>query len=267
MRLWQDIKALYRYREVVVNLASADLKLRYRRSLLGYAWSLLYPLLTLAIMAVVFTHIMNLRDVGGVGKARNYVLYVFAGFLPWNFLVNGFWGAGTSLLTNESILRKIYLPKLVFPISVTLARFLDFLSNMLALFVIILLFVAFRPTWALASLPLAVVILLVFTTGVTVALSAITVYVRDTVHLVNVLMQLGFYLTPIIYPVEITGRYAPYFELNPLTHVIRLFQTILWQGELPTGAQWGISGGIALASLAFGYAIFARLERKLIFRL
>src|SRR5208283_4925757 len=103
----------YQYREVVVNLASADLKLRYRRSVLGYAWSLLYPLLTLAILAVVFTKIMGLRDVGKVGATRNYILYVFAGFLPWNFLVNGFWGAGASIVNNESILRKIYLPKLI----------------------------------------------------------------------------------------------------------------------------------------------------------
>ncbi len=258
----KDLRALYHYREVLVNLASADLKLRYRRSMLGYAWSLLYPMLTLAIMAVVFTQAM------GFGNAMdNYVLYVFAGFLPWNFLVNGFWGAGSSIVNNESIIRKIYLPKLIFPISITMARFLDFLSNMLALFVVIS-FVSFRPSWALVMLPLAILVLLVFTTGVTVALSAINVYVRDTSQLVGVLMQLGFYLTPIIYPVAmVPERYRDYFMLNPMSHVIRLFQVILWKGEFPALDEWRIAGAIAAGAALGGYAIFARLERNLIFRL
>jgi len=271
MALLQDVKALYRYREVVVNLASADLKLRYRRSALGYAWSLLYPLLTLAIMAIVFTKVMALQDARGagetrVGEMRNYVLYVFAGFLPWNFLVNGFWGAGASIVNNESILRKIYLPKLIFPVSVTLARFLDFLCNLIALFVIIS-FVSYRPSWAIVTLPFAILILLVFTAGVTIALSAINVYVRDTSHLVTVLMQLGFYLTPIIYPISIVGSYQKYFLLNPFTHIIRLFQAILWQGAFPTADEWQIAGALACGALVIGYAIFARLERNLIFRL
>ncbi|MFH0939915.1 MAG: ABC transporter permease [Planctomycetota bacterium] len=271
MAILQDIKALYHYREVVVNLAGADLKLRYRRSMLGYAWSMLYPLLTLAIMAVVFTKVMALQDARGAGEARigemrNYVLYVFSGFLPWNFLVNGFWGAGASLVNHESILRKIYLPKLIFPVSVTLARFLDFLCNLIALFIIIS-FIAYRPSWALTMLPIAILILLIFTTGVTLALSAINVYIRDTSHLVTVLMQLGFYLTPIIYPISIVGAYQKYFLLNPFTHIIRLFQVIIWQGSFPTMNEWQIAVALACGALMIGYAIFARLERNLIFRL
>lgn len=263
----QDIKLLWRYREVVVNLASADLKLRYRRSVLGYAWSLLYPLLTLAIMAVVFTHFMGLRDARGAGPARNYILYVFAGFLPWNFLVNGFWGAGASIVNNESILRKIYLPKLIFPVSVTLARFLDFLCNMAALFVIIAL-ISCRPSWAILAMPLAILILLVFTAGVTIGLSAVNVYVRDTSHLVTVLMQLGFYLTPVIYDLDrLPVQYQPYFLLNPFTHIIWLFQKILWEGIVPSMQDWCIAGGFAAGALILGYWIFSRLERNLIFRL
>ena len=267
MKLIRDIKALYHYREVVVNLASADLKLRYRRSVLGYAWSLLYPLLTLAILAVVFTKIMGLRDVGQVGATRNYILYVFAGFLPWNFLVNGFWGAGASIVNNESILRKIYLPKLIFPVSVTLARFLDFLCNLVALFVIIS-FVSYRPSWAVVTLPAAILLLLLFTAGVTIALAAINVYIRDTSHLVMVLMQLGFYLTPIFYPLDIVGpKLQKLLLLNPFTHIIRIFQAIIWQGIFPTAVEWGMAAGLAVGALVIGYWIFARLERNLIFRL
>jgi ABC-type polysaccharide/polyol phosphate export permease len=261
----KDLNALYRYREVVLNLASADLKLRYRRSFLGYAWSLLYPLLTMSIMAVVFTRAM------GFGSMKNYVIYIFAGFLPWNFLVNGFWGAGSSLINNESILRKVYLPKLIFPISVTLARFLDFLCNLLALFIVITFAAGYRPNAAVIALPGAVLLLFFFTTGVTLALSAINVYIRDTNHLVAVMMQLGFYLTPIIYNVEDTKvvpeKFRPIFELNPMTHIIRLFQDILWRGEFPPAEHWAMAGGIAALAMLLGYAIFSKLERNLIFRL
>jgi ABC-type polysaccharide/polyol phosphate export permease len=261
----KDLNALYSYREVVVNLASADLKLRYRRSMLGYAWSLLYPLLTMSIMAVVFTRAM------GFNSMNNYVVYIFAGFLPWNFLVNCFWGAGSSLINNESVLRKIYLPKLIFPISVTLARFLDFLCNLVALFIVITIAAGYRPSAAVLALPLAVLILLLFTSGVTLALSAINVYIRDTNHLVAVIMQLGFYLTPIIYNVEDTNvvpeRFRWIFELNPMTHIIRLFQDILWRGAFPPPEHWGMAAGITVAAVLLGYAVFSRLERNLIFRL
>jgi ABC-type polysaccharide/polyol phosphate export permease len=261
----KDLQSLYHYREVVRNLASADLKLRYRRSFLGYAWSLLYPLLTMSIMAVVFTRAMGFKDM------NKYVVYVFAGFLPWNFLVNCFWGAGSSLINNESVLRKIYLPKVIFPVSVTLARFLDFLCNLIALFIVITVAAGYRPGLAVLALPAAVALLFFFTTGVTLALSAVNVYVRDTNHLIAVIMQLGFYLTPIIYNVENTNvvpeRFRLIFELNPMTHIIRLFQDILWKGEFPPVEHWGAAAGIAALAMLLGYGIFSRLERNLIFRL
>jgi ABC-type polysaccharide/polyol phosphate export permease len=264
MRVVKDIQALLHYREVVTNLVSADLKLRYRRSVLGYAWSLIYPLMTIGIMTLVFSQAM------GFDSRSNYVLYVFAGLLPWNFLVNGFWGAGAAIINNESVLRKIYLPKLIFPVSVTLARFLDFLFNLVALFLIVSL-ISFRPSWSLLALPLAVIILFVFTSGITIGLSAVNVYIRDTTHLVSVLMQFGFYLTPIIYDVnrmeKMPEKYKLVFELNPMTHIIRLFQEIIAHGQMPSGEKWALAAAIATAAMVIGYGIFAKLERNLIFRL
>ena len=262
MRIADDLSALYRYREVLVNLVSADLKLRYRRSVLGYLWSLIHPIMTITIMTIVLTHVVRFST------GTSYVLYVFAGWLPWNFLVNGFWGSGAAIINNESVLRKIYLPKILFPVAVTLARFIDFMINLSALFVILIIISYLQPSPALLGLPLAILLLFLFTAGVTVALAAVNVYIRDTSHMVTVLMQWGFYLTPIIYDLSlIPQQYRHLFELNPITHIIRLFQTIISKGVFPDANEWGMGVLVTALALVLGYALFARLEKNLIFRL
>src|SRR5476651_2388777 len=105
MTLIHDVRSLYQYREVLTNLVKADLKLRYRRTLLGYTWALLYPLATMAIMTMVFAKAM------GFDHWQSYVLFVFSGLLPWNFLISAMWGAGYSIVLHEDLLKKIYLPK------------------------------------------------------------------------------------------------------------------------------------------------------------
>src|SRR5579862_1456833 len=124
----RSVLTLFRYREVLSNLIKADLKLRYRRTALGYMWTLLYPLMTMIIMAIVFSSQLHFTS------RRDYLLYVFAGLLPWNFLISALWGAGNSIIAHEDLLKKIYLPKYLFPVAVTMARFIDYLFNFFALF-------------------------------------------------------------------------------------------------------------------------------------
>ena len=260
----RDIGLLYRYREVVINLVQADLKLRYRRTLLGYTWALLYPLATLAIMTMVFAKAM------GYEHWQSYVLFVFSGLLPWNFLISAMWGAGYSIVFHEDLLKKIYLPKHLFPLAVTMARFADFLFNFVVLFLIIGPIVHYQPSWSLLGLPLAILILLVFMTGVAFAIATLNVYVRDTTHLMSVIMQLGFYLTPIIYKAnsdKVSAKFRFIFEINPMTHIVRPFQDIISDGVFPSPDRFGAAIGVALATFLIGYAIYSTLQRELIFRL
>jgi ABC-2 type transport system permease protein/lipopolysaccharide transport system permease protein len=265
----RGIFSILQYREVLTNLIKADLKLRYRRTALGYTWTLLYPLMTMLIMAIVFSAQL------GFQSRRDYLLYVFAGLLPWNFLISALWGAGNSIIAHEDLLKKIYLPKYLFPIAVTMARFYDYLFNFVALFGIIMLtVVSFYPgalpftAGVLAFLPLAIVPLFLFMIGITMAVSAVNVYLRDTTHLMSVIMQLGFYLTPIIYREQsLPADFRFILLLNPMTHIIRPFQDILYAGVIPSADHLLASVGLSLASVALGYVIFARLERRLIFRL
>jgi ABC-type polysaccharide/polyol phosphate export permease len=260
--LFNDLTALYSSREVIRNLVSVDLKLRFRRSILGYGWSLLYPLMTMLLLALVF------HKIARAASPQEYVLYVFSGMVPWNFFLACSTACGTSIVNNEPLLKKVYLPKLIFPFSMLVARFIDFLLNLAALFIIVS-FIAFKPSLALLSLPLALLLLAAFTAGVSMALAAITVYVRDAVHLTTVMLQICFYATPIIYPESwLDGAwYKVYFELNPVVHFIRLFQAILSRGVFPTSGQWLIATGVALLSFLAGYLIFRALSRNLIFRL
>jgi lipopolysaccharide transport system permease protein len=259
-----DLGSLLRYREVLINLVQADLKLRYRRTLLGYSWALLYPLATMAIMTLVFARAM------GFESWQNYTLFVFAGLLPWNFLISAMWGAGYSIVYHEDLLKKIYLPKHLFPLAVTMARFADFLFNFVVLFFIIGPIVHYHPSWALLQLPLAILMLVVFMTGVAFAIATLNVFVRDTTHLMSVTMQLGFYLTPIIYDAnsdKVPARFRFVFEINPMTHIVRPFQDIISAGIFPSTEHLAAAAAISLATFVLGYAIYSSLQRQLIFRL
>jgi len=261
MSLAREFSRLYEFREVLRNLVSSDLKLRFRRSFLGYGWSLLYPVLMMLILAVVFSKVSKFPS------PAKMIPYLFAGLVPWNFFVATCMSGSSSLLTNESLLKKIYLPKLIFPLSILLARFVDFLFNVLALFAVIAL-ISFKPSLALLTLPLAILILFLFVSGVTIALSAINVYVRDAAHLMSVLIQLGFFATPIIYrEEELDARYRMLLDFNPFTHIVRVFHAIISDGRFPDVHEWGFAALVSVGAFIFGSWIFTRLERNLIFRL
>jgi len=263
MTFAQDLSRLYSYREVLRNLVSSDLKLRFRRSFLGYGWSLLHPVLMMLILAGVFSQIMGFESAGKM------VPYIFAGLVPWNFFVSTCISGGNSLLTNEALLKKIYLPKMIFPLAVLFARGVDFLFNVVALFIIVSL-ISFQPSWALLALPAAILLLFLFVGGITLALSAVNVYMRDAAHLMSVVLQLAFYATPIIYREEILSKHSTFkvaLEFNPLVHIIRLFHSILAGGVFPGAQEWGFAAAVSIGMAVMGYWIFARLERNLIFRL
>ncbi|HYG75760.1 MAG TPA: ABC transporter permease [Planctomycetota bacterium] len=262
MSFVHEFTKLYAYREVLRNLVNSDLKLRFRRSFLGYGWSLLYPVLQMLILAVVFSRVMKF------GSPSEMVPYIFAGLAPWNFFVSTCMAGGNSLLTNEALLKKIYLPKMIFPMAILLARLVDFLFNIAALFIIVSL-ISFKISWALLLLPVAIALLFLFVGGITIALSAVNVYMRDAAHLMSVVLQLAFYATPIIYREEIltSHGYGTLLEFNPLVHIIRIFHVIIADAQMPSLQQWNMAAAVAIGTAVLGCALFARLERNLIFRL
>jgi ABC-type polysaccharide/polyol phosphate export permease len=238
-----------------------SLRLRYRRTVLGYLWGLLHPMLNIVILAAVFSQLMRFSNIS------NYILYLVSGLVPWTFTVNSLLLSGDSYIVNEGFIKKIYLPKLIFPIVGIAGTLYDFLFALISLFLLVSI-LHFSPSPALLALPGAIALLIVFVFGFGTTIAVINVFFRDTNHLISVLLQVVFYMTPIIYRVEIVPeRWRFLLEINPIRHLIRLFQVILYEGELPSLREWSVAGGLAFGALIVGWLVFKRWEKKIVFRL
>jgi ABC-type polysaccharide/polyol phosphate export permease len=250
----------FHYREVLYNILSQDLKVKYKRTALGYLWSLLNPILQLTIMTVVFSHIVHLG-------MKDYTLYLFSGLLAWLFMQTSFLTSATSILENENFIKKIYLPKMLFPLSKVCLRSVDFMFSLVALGVIGLFSgFPFRPT--IIMLPAAIACLFVFTLGVSMLLSIATIYFRDTQYLLSVFLQLLYFATPIIYPVTaLPLNYQPYVALNPFVSQITLFQKLIYAGQYPSAPEWGLAWGLAIFAFSVGSFALLWLEEDLVFRM
>lgn len=251
---------IVRYRELVRCLVEKELKLRYKRSVLGMAWTMLNPFLMMVILTVVFSHIMRVR-------IPNFPVFILSALLPWNFFSQSISGASLSILYNESLIKKVYVPRAVFPLSMVLSHLVNFLFALVPLFAIMLILgVPVRPA-AVAVVP-AVLALGLFVLGVSMATSALTVFFRDLTQLIEVGLTAWFYLTPIVYPPElIPQRYATLFQLNPMLHLIAPFRAALYEGVFPPARVFAIAFALAGATFLAGFAIFRAREREFLIHL
>ena len=250
------IRELFAYRELIVNLTARDLRLKYRRSLLGAAWSLLNPLIMMAIYFAifgVFTRFVSLKQ---------YWAFLLSGLLAWLFFGNSIGSSTTALTGNQSLVAKIYFPIESLPIAMVLANFVNFLVSLGILVFVVT--IAGRPVGlSLILLPVVVAAQLVMTLGISIWLAAITVYLRDLEHLVGLGLTALFYLTPILYPLSLAGKYAAFLKLNPMTWYIEGYHSILYWGDWPDGGLFTAMLCMSVASLVVGYLIFIRLRPRL----
>lgn len=191
---------LWRFREVVKNFVSQDLKVKYRRSALGFFWSLLNPLLHMLVISTVFSLIF---------KVPNFTLYVLAGLVPWTFFATSIEGCTTSIISAEALLRRQYFPKLVFPLSVVATNLVAFVLSLGVLLILLTPLIGFRPNAAWLILPLSFATIAAFALGCGAIAAALTVHFRDMQHLISVFIGALFYLTPIIYPLDPGGPANP----------------------------------------------------------
>lgn len=255
----EERRELVRYWPVVQNMVRQELHVRYQRSVLGFLWTLLHPVLMMTTMTVAFSQIFNI-------SGTDYAVYLFAGMVPWNFLSGSINECAFTFIYNEGLIRKIYLPKLIFPLTRVLINLITFVLSMTALF-FMLIPIGARPSWAMAALPLAVLLLTMFTMGLGLLVATANTFFRDLGHLVSVLLQAWYFLTPIVYNVSMFPTGQARFWLNPAYPFVRLFQTIIKDGQWPDPTTTGVAAGIAAASLGIGYAAFKSQEHKLVFRL
>ncbi len=257
--LADERREMVRYWPVVQNIVRQELHVRYQRSVLGFLWTLLHPILMMTTMTIAFSQIFNL-------SGTNYAVFLFAGLVPWNFLSGVINECAFCFILNEGLIRKIYLPKLIFPLTRVLINLITFVLSMTALFVM-LIPIGARPSWAMAALPVAVILLTMFAMGLGLLLATANTFYRDLGHLVSVVLQAWYFLTPIVYEVSMFRTGQAKFWLNPAYPFVRMFQTIIRDGQWPDLTTTGVAAGIAAASLGIGYAAFKSNEEKLVFRL
>jgi ABC-2 type transport system permease protein/lipopolysaccharide transport system permease protein len=261
-RLAEDWRELVRYWPVIHNMVVQELRVRYQRSILGFLWTLLNPLLMLATMCFVFAHLFKTA-------IPNYPLYLLAGMVPWSFLSAGLGDSAMCIIANEGLIRKIYLPKLVFPLARVLINLVTFVFSLSAMFLLLGPLGA-RPSLSMLFLPVVIGLFAAFTLGLGLLVATANTFYRDCGHLVSVFLQAWYFVTPIIYPMD--GEIFPenwrwLFRLNPAFYFIELFHDVLCSGRWPRFGLLAVAAVLAAASLGVGYAIFKSHEDKMVFRL
>ena len=249
---WRDI---VRSAHLLRNLVHRDLTVRYKRSVLGFFWTMLHPLLLMVILTVVFSSVFRFAT-------TRYEIYVLAALLPWNFFQQTTIGSMTSLAWNGALMKRVRVPKTIFVFSSVLAGLVNLALSYLPLLLIMLLRGA-PLTPALLFVPVAVFILAMFTYGVSLMLSAMAVFFIDVREMYAVALTALMYLTPVIYPIEvIPSEYRPFFELNPMLFFIRIIRAPVHEGTLPSMYDVGVAVALAAAAVIVGWSVFRRLSRR-----
>lgn len=245
------------YRPLLNELVSRDVKLRYRRSVLGYLWSLLNPLLTMAILTLVFSFVFRF-------DIENYPLYVITGSTMFTFFTEACGAAMNSILFNGALLKKVYIPKYIFPLASVVSSFVTMLFSCAAI-LLVMIFTGASFHWTLVMIPIPLACLFLFSLGMGFFLSAVTVYFRDMQHLWGVITTGWMYLTPIFWDISIIPEsYRWLISFNPLYQIIDFFREILVYGRIPTLPSSAACVLSAVVSVAVGVLVFRKLQKQFV---
>lgn len=262
-----SLEELWRYRELLRHLVGRQLKVKYKRSLLGWTWSLVNPLLVAGVFTLIFSVFLRIDPpVGNPSGIEIYVLFFLAGLLSWNFLSNTLSGAVGSITAGGDLIRKVYFPRAVLSLTHSISTLVWFLIELGVLLVLVVAF-GVRPWLALTALPLLMAIQFVFVTGLGLLVAALNVFFRDLQHLLGIVLMVWFYGTPIIYPpsrieeaaFEVAGiPIEQLFALNPMWHFVAAYRDIFYHGRFPSFATLAI---LAVVSLVVGWLCFNAFRR------
>ena len=246
-----------KYKPLIYELVIRDLKVKYRRSFLGYLWSLLNPLLMMGVMSFVFGSFFR-------SNIENYPLFLICGQTLYGFFTESTNMAMGSILANGALIRKIYIPKFIFPFSRIMSSFVT-MSFSLAAILIVMIITGARFHWTLLLSIVPIFFLFLFCCGLGMILSALCVYFRDISHLWGVITLAWMYATPIFYSVDnMSERVAKIIRLNPLYHFITLFRSLVMFGTIPDIHAWLWGIGSGLAAFAVGLLVFGKLQKNFI---
>jgi len=266
MKIMDHLRELWQYRELTYNLVVRNLKVRYKSSVLGIAWSWLNPLLMMVVYTVFFTIFLRNADI------PHYPVFLLCGLLPWNFFTDAVLQATGSIVSNAYLVKKVYFPREALPISIALSSLVNFLVALPVFFILAFISGASLTGWVLL-LPVIILIQLAFIVGLTLILCTLNVFFRDTQFILSVAMVAWFFLTPVFYSIQTVPQQATVlgisfnarlwlYRLNPMASIIASYRDLLYWGA-PTGLDFLLrTAATALILLVVGYLVFLRYSPR-----
>lgn len=248
------VNDLRHYREFLKSNVKKDIRGKYKGSFLGVLWSFINPLLSVLVYAIVFPYIMRI-------KVENYLIYLITGIIPWTFFTSSINMGLISVLSNADIIKKVYFPRIILPISTVTSCLVNFLISCLIIVLFCLgsgLGISFQILW----LPLIALIQYVMLLGFTFILSAIEMYMRDIEHIVNFILSMAFYVTPILYTPDIfPEKLAWVLKVNPMAYLVNAYRSIFFYQKMPDLMGIGVVSIFSIFLFVIGYLIFEKLQK------
>jgi lipopolysaccharide transport system permease protein len=253
-----DFGELWRYRELLYSFLWRDFKGRYKQTYLGPFWAIFRPLASMVLFSVIFGGLAGIDPGSGIP----YPLFAL-GLLPWTYFSSALTGSAASILNNAGLLSKVYFPRLYAPISAAVTPLVDFALTMTIAFGLFAYY-QMLPSWHIVFMPFFILLAMIDGLGMGLWFAGVIVRYRDVQYALPFAIQIGMYLTPIIYPVSfIPAQYRWLLALNPVTVVVVGFRWSLFGGEAPDPTYLAISAAIGIALLACGFYFFRRTERTI----
>jgi homopolymeric O-antigen transport system permease protein len=255
---------VFRYRDLVLALVARELKVRYRRSAIGFVWTMLQPLLMMMVLLVVFSALFRFQ-------LANYPVYALAGILFWNFFSQSIVSSMNSLRANAHLLQKLPVPKAVFPLATVASGVINLCFALVPLLALLAWTRRHLPDApllppALLFLPVSIALAALFTLGAGLLLAPLAVFFSDVVELIGMLLMMLMYLTPIIYPKDIVpAEWRWIVRYNPIRSILEVFRDPIYQGEIPPLSHLAVAVTIAVLALVIGGLVFSRSSDRIPF--
>ncbi|HIJ59047.1 MAG TPA: ABC transporter permease [Nitrospirae bacterium] len=260
MTIFKETTSFIHYSDLLKNLIIRDIKVRYKRSVLGFLWVMLNPLLMMFILNIIFSELFKF-------SAKNYTAYLITGIVFWNFYSQSTSIAVSSFVNNANLIKKIYLPKSLFPLSVVCSAMVNLIFSLVPLFFIIFLSKANISPY-IVLLPVIIMLSIIFVYGVSLIIATFMVFFHDIKQIYEVVVFALMYMTPVFYPIDIVPeKYRFIVEINPLTHFINLFRYTIYEETTLSYDKLLTVTIISLFMCLLGLVIYSRFKDKIVYEL
>ncbi len=251
-----NLSDLWLYRELIYFLTWRDIKVRYKQTVLGAAWAIIQPLINMVVLSIIFGNFANMPT-DGIPRP----IFTYSALLPWGLFSKALSDTGRSMLSNRSMITKVYFPRLIIPLSSVLGGVMDFLIQFMIL-IAMMFYYHYPPTPAMITLPFFLILALVTALGIGLWLSALNVLYRDVGYIIPYLTQLWLLITPVGYAISaVPEEWVLLYSLNPMVGVVEGFRWALLGTDPPAWPMLALSSIISLGLLITGMYYFRRMER------